>query len=72
MFGVHEFVSSVGLPLCADLQDWVSSAAWPYLHLLGSLGPAVAVFMVTAVLTDRADWFRTAEHPRSILWVRIT
>ncbi|MEV8510620.1 CPBP family intramembrane glutamic endopeptidase [Actinoplanes sp. NPDC051475] len=42
------------LPLLADARDWVSWSAWPYLHLLGRIGPAVGALLVTAVVHGRA------------------
>lgn len=42
------------LPLLADRQDWVSWSASPYLHLWGSLGPAVAALVLTAAIAGRS------------------
>ena len=42
------------LPLLADRQHWVSWSAWPYLHLLGGLGPAVGALLVIAARHGRA------------------
>jgi len=41
------------LPLLAGRQHWVSWTAWPYLHLLGGLGPAVGALLVIAARHGR-------------------
>jgi uncharacterized protein len=45
---------SLWLPLLAARQGWVSWSASAYLHLWGSLGPAVAALIVTGVVDGRA------------------
>jgi membrane protease YdiL (CAAX protease family) len=42
------------LPLLAQTQGWVEGSRWSALHLLGSLGPAVAAVLVTAAVHGRA------------------
>ncbi|MGY1774776.1 lysostaphin resistance A-like protein [Geodermatophilus sp. SYSU D00804] len=44
---------AVWLPLLAQTQGWIGGGPWPVLHLLGSLGPAVAAVVVTAAVTGR-------------------
>jgi membrane protease YdiL (CAAX protease family) len=42
------------LPLVVQHEGWARVGASPYLHLVGSLGPAVAAFVVTSVVDGRA------------------
>jgi membrane protease YdiL (CAAX protease family) len=42
------------VPLLADRQNWVSWSPSPYLHLLGSLGPAAAALVVIATVRGRS------------------
>ena len=65
---------SVWLPLLAQTQGWIGGSPRPVLHLLGSLGPAVAGIVVTAALHGRAglaDLARrvTAWRGRGRAWV---
>jgi membrane protease YdiL (CAAX protease family) len=45
---------AVWLPLLAQTHGWVDGPVWPALHLLGSLGPAVAAVVVLAATQGRA------------------
>ena len=58
-FGVLAYTLSwvCWLPLLADRQDWVNWSALPYLHLVGSLGPATAALIVTAAVSGRRGVF---------------
>jgi membrane protease YdiL (CAAX protease family) len=65
---------SVWLPLLAQTQGWIGGSPRPVLHLLGSLGPAVAGIVVTAAVHGRArlaDMARrvTAWRGRGRAWV---
>src|SRR3954447_18272808 len=53
------------LPLLAQTQGWIGGSPQPVLHLLGSLGPAVAGIVVTAALHGRAGLADLARRVRT-------
>jgi membrane protease YdiL (CAAX protease family) len=55
----------VWLPLLAQTQGWIGGSPQPVLHLLGSLGPAVAGIVVTAALHGRAGLADLARRMRA-------
>jgi hypothetical protein len=56
VFGALAFALSwvAWLPLVVQHEGWARIGASPYLHLVGSLGPAAAAFVVTSVVDGRA------------------
>lgn len=56
---------SAWLPLLAQTQRWIGGPPQPVLHLLGSLGPAVAGIVVIAALHGRAGLADLARRVRA-------
>lgn len=53
------------LPLLAGVQGWTDTRAWPALHLLGGLGPAIAALVVVRCVEGRTGWRRLGRQLRA-------
>ena len=47
------FSTLLWFPQIASVQGWTSSPASPYWHLIGGVGPALAAFLITAIISGR-------------------
>ncbi len=63
---------AIWTPLIAAAQGWLARPAWPYLHLLGGIGPMLAALIVTWMTTGKAGvgelWRRMVDWRVGLNW----